>query len=172
MASLAELLESFRNYRGVEDWKLKKLQDMLGNEDPENIALNEKLMGIGTSDMPNASGLVGMVSKEGLEDVLKNIERSGVTVDAYANPQSNSVTLSRLLVPKENRNTGLGSEAMQKLIDYADQENALMQLSPSTDFGATSVNRLKDFYKRFGFVPNAGKYKDYAISESMYRPKK
>ena len=30
----------------------------------------------------------------------------------------------------------------------------------------------KDFYSRFGFVPNKGNYKDFSISESMYRPKK
>ena len=76
MASLASLMEDFRNWRGTEDWKLKKLQDMLGNEDPENIALNEKLMGVGTADMPGAAtGLSGLAAKI---DVSHEIGRAHV----------------------------------------------------------------------------------------------
>ena len=107
-----------------------------------------------------------------LDSIIKNLESQGLNVDAFYNPKSNQISLSRLVVPKESRGQGIGTKAMQDLVDFADEQNALMQLSPSTDFGATSINRLKDFYKRFGFVPNTGKYKDFSISESMYRPKK
>ena len=62
---------------------------------------------------------------------------------------------------------------MQEIIDNADAEGQTITLSPSIDFGATSINRLKDFYKQFGFVENKGRNKDFTISESMYRiPKK
>lgn len=32
------------------------------------------------------------------------------------------------------------------------------------------MSRLREFYKRFGFVENKGRDKDYEISEAMYRP--
>jgi hypothetical protein len=45
----------------------------------------------------------------------------------------------------------------------------VVTLTPSTDYGASSVSRLKKFYKQFGFVENKGRNKDYEISEAMYR---
>ena len=107
-----------------------------------------------------------------LDAIIQNLESQGLKIDASYNPNKQQISLSRLVVPQEMRSQGVGTKAMQDLVNFADEQNALMQLSPSTDFGATSINRLKDFYKRFGFVPNTGKYKDYSISESMYRPKK
>jgi predicted GNAT family N-acyltransferase len=67
------------------------------------------------------------------------------------------------------RKQGVGSEVMQQLSEFADQQGKTIALSPSTDFGASSVSRLKDFYKRFGFIENKGRNKDFSISESMYR---
>ena len=36
----------------------------------------------------------------------------------------------------------------------------------------TSQARLKKFYKKFGFVENKGRNKDFEISELMYREPK
>jgi hypothetical protein len=58
---------------------------------------------------------------------------------------------------------------MTEITSFADEGGKTIALSPSVDFGGTSVNRLKDFYKQFGFVENKGKNKDFSISESMYR---
>jgi len=72
-------------------------------------------------------------------------------------------------VDKKSRGQGLGSAAMKALIAYADKNGKSIYLTPSKDFGASSVNRLKAFYKRFGFVENKGRNKDYRISGVMYR---
>lgn len=61
---------------------------------------------------------------------------------------------------------------MQELVEYADRTGQKVMLTASTDFGGSSVKRLKDFYKRFGFVENKGRNKDFAISETMYREPK
>ena len=53
----------------------------------------------------------------------------------------------------------------------ADTKGKPIGLTPSADFGGNKA-RLTKFYKRFGFVPNKGKNKDYTISESMVRPAK
>lgn len=79
------------------------------------------------------------------------------------------ITLSRVEVPKAKQGGGIGTEFMRELTSYADSTGQTVALTPSKDFGATSVQRLKEFYKRFGFVENKGKNKDFAISESMIR---
>ena len=57
---------------------------------------------------------------------------------------------------------------MADLTAIADENGLPFALSPSGDFGG-SVGRLKDFYSRFGFVPNKGRNKDFRISESYVR---
>lgn len=93
----------------------------------------------------------------------------GVELEAYLNQKSETVSLPRISVKKEYRSQGLGTKAMNDLCEFADEFQLTIVLSPSTDFGGTSVARLKKFYERFGFVQNKGRNKDFAISESMYR---
>ena len=96
--------------------------------------------------------------------------KQDVQVDLYpVKNRKDTLNLARLVVDPEKRKQGLGSKAMQEIIDSADAGGKTITLSPSTDFGATSVTRLKNFYKRFGFVENKGRNKDFTISESMYR---
>ncbi|KKM79967.1 hypothetical protein LCGC14_1344610, partial [marine sediment metagenome] len=94
-------------------------------------------------------------------------DKQGVVNDVYENDKG--ITLSRVVVPREQQKAGIGTKYMNELIEYADDKGKLIVLTPSKDFGATSISRLKSFYKRFGFVENKGKNKDLAISESMYR---
>ena len=97
-----------------------------------------------------------------------------VEIDLYPlRGDSNTLYLSKIAVPEGQRGQGLGTKAMQDVIARADAEGKRVVLSPSTEYGATSVGRLKDFYKRFGFVENKGRNKNYAVSQTMYRdPKK
>lgn len=78
------------------------------------------------------------------------------------------ITLSQIVVPDGERGSGMGTEAMQALIDYADRTGQHVALSPSADFGGNK-KRLVEFYKRFGFVENKGKNRAFTTSESMYR---
>lgn len=85
--------------------------------------------------------------------VLQELEDElGIVLDLYDN--GDHLTLSRIEIPKEQRGRGIGSKAMQRIIDFADQEGKKIYLTPSKDFGASSVSRLEKFYKRFGFVKN------------------
>lgn len=98
---------------------------------------------------------------------LKN--KYGVELDLLGSPSSETLSLSRIIVPKEQRGEGIGSKVMDEIIRYADSNNKKIVLTPSKDFGGTSVKRLIDFYKRFGFVENSGKNKDFTIKDTMYR---
>jgi predicted GNAT family N-acyltransferase len=79
---------------------------------------------------------------------------------------------NHIIIKKEKRKQGLGTAFMNDLISYADSIKMQIRLNPSDELGATSKARLERFYKRFGFVENKGRYKDFAISEKFYRDPK
>lgn len=80
----------------------------------------------------------------------------------------NIATLGRIELPTDSRNIGTGTQIMQRITAWADANGKTVALSPSSDFGGNK-SRLNEFYKRFGFVENKGRNKDYEISETMYR---
>ena len=82
---------------------------------------------------------------------------------------SKGYELSRIELPKEARGQGIGTDIMDDLISAADAEGATISLTPDTSFGGSSVSRLNDFYKQFGFVDNKGKNKDFSTRNTMYR---
>ena len=116
-------------------------------------------------------GGVGLPGVSRSVDDIENVLRTkypDVNISVSGSPER-GFTLNKIDVPKGKRKGGIGTAVMNDLVNLADQQGAVLKLSPSSDFGG-SVPRLKDFYARFGFVQNKGKNADYAISESMYRP--
>jgi GNAT superfamily N-acetyltransferase len=108
---------------------------------------------------------------EDAEAKLKELEAGwkalGVDIDAYIS--RGDLHLSRIEIEKGQRGQGIGTKAMEDLLHLADAYGLRITLSPSTDFGGTSVERLKRFYRRFGFVSNKGRHKDFTLFDSMYR---
>lgn len=90
----------------------------------------------------------------------------------HHNPKQNLITISKIVVAKNERGQGKGSDAMRIITDHADKHNKRIALTPSTDFGASSVSRLNKFYKSHGFVDNKGRNKDFSISDTMIREPK
>lgn len=76
--------------------------------------------------------------------------------------------LSRVVVPMDQRENGTGTKFMTDLIRFADEQGKRITLTPSADFGGNKPRLLK-FYKRFGFVENKGRNKDFGTMEAMYR---
>lgn len=99
--------------------------------------------------------------------VRARLKRLGV--DEMIFDRADEIVVSRIVVPEGARGTGVGTKALQLLATYADQHCKRILLTPSKDFGASSVARLKAFYKRFGFVENKGKHKDWSTREAMIR---
>lgn len=80
--------------------------------------------------------------------------------------------LDTIIVEKDNRKKGIGTKIINELINHANTNNKRIVVTPAIkdDFqGTTSRSRLVKFYKRFGFVENKGRKKDFTISEGMYR---
>lgn len=121
----------------------------------------------------NAPMMAGTIKNANvLNDVIAPYKKQGLIIDAYLSKNKPEIIVSKIQVPKDMRNKGIGTNAMQDIINYANDTKNAVSLSPSTDFGASSVGRLKDFYKKLGFVENKGRNKDFTISETMYyKPK-
>lgn len=82
------------------------------------------------------------------------------------------IDLAMLVVERGAQGAGLGTDVMQQLTAFADTHGVRVTLSPTSanrEWGTTSRGRLVRFYRRFGFVENAGRRKDFALSASMYR---
>ncbi len=106
-------------------------------------------------------------SPNGLDQLRDEAKADGLALDVYE--RNGIISLQRIVVPEEKRKGGIGTRWMERLVAYADQTGQTITLSPSVDFGASSRSRLVKFYKRFGFVENKGRAKDFSLSESMYR---
>ena len=123
------------------------------------------------SRLGEATGAENIPEKEvdTLDKIVKKYETMGV--DIYAYDDGRAITLSNLRVPKENRNEGVGTNFMEELCAYADRTNKQIELNlgDKEAGGTTSKNRLIEFYKRFGFVRNFGRTKDYRLNCQMYR---
>ena len=97
-----------------------------------------------------------------MADSIKNID--GIKTLNLFEDRRGDIKLDTIIVDKSKRKGGVGSKAMQDIIDYADKNNKRVKLTPAIqdDFqGTTSQARLKKFYKKFGFVENKGRNKDF-----------
>lgn len=78
-----------------------------------------------------------------------------------------SIMLGKIKIPASKRGMGYGSKIMNDLIDFSNENNVKIYLTPSDIFGS-SVERLKQFYSRFGFAPaNDGDKMVYAPNRNQ-----
>ena len=106
----------------------------------------------------------------GIESILKKWRDQGITL--YVFEQVDKILLESIIVPKEKRKQGIGSQIMKELINYSNNVGKRLELSPGQkdDYhGTTSKRRLINFYKRFGLVENKGRNKDFTTNKTMYR---
>lgn len=99
-----------------------------------------------------------------LADQLR-AEFPGLMLDLHRDP-SGYVVLPRIRVTDQRQ--GIGTAVMQRIIEAADANGDALALTPTAEWGS-SLPRLIRFYRRFGFVPNKGRAKDFATRETMIR---
>lgn len=91
----------------------------------------------------------------------------GVVVDLFAATHG-GLHLSKIEIPKDKRKLGMATEILKGIAALADKNRLVVSLSPTNEFG-TPKTVLVEFYKRFGFMFNRGRNKDFRVSETMYR---
>ena len=82
------------------------------------------------------------------------------------------IYLALIVVNEDDQYAGNGTGFMEDLCEWADSRGKTITLTPSDDYGASSVSRLIKFYKRFGFVANKGKHTDFMHKQYMHRKPK
>ena len=99
-------------------------------------------------------------------DLIEKYGDALIGLDIYEDAKS--LKLSRIIINPEFRNSGVGTNIMTDLINYADKNKQIITLTPSSDFGGDK-NRLVQFYKKFGFKLNKGVHKSYEYMDTMIR---
>lgn len=78
--------------------------------------------------------------------------------------------IDRITVAPDLRGSGLANAAMRDIVQHADRHGYYLALTPEqtgAGAGRMTTAQLREWYGRFGFKPNRGRYPD--ISESMVR---
>jgi GNAT superfamily N-acetyltransferase len=135
--------------------------------DSSKIGTGEGAQAYGHGDVSVGSGM-----KPAIDEFSQKWTDRGVRNFIADRPNRGEIQLSDIVVPKDRRGSGIGTEFMNELTQLADESGRRLTLTAAKDFGTTSLPRLKAFYKRFGFVENKGRNTDFTISDSMYRPPK
>ena len=101
-------------------------------------------------------------------ETVASIRVEGVTL--VLSPLSDYVDISRVVIAPALRGLGLGSAVMRAVTAWADNTGVALCLTPTVDFGATSVARLTRFYRAHGFTANKGRRADHSVRAAMVRP--
>lgn len=147
--------------------------------DPEAVRVlrRDVTLGSGTRD-PAATSFgtlaVGMRDQPTTIDQLRralDARHPGVNYFVSEHPTTGIIEVDKIVVPKEHRGQGRGTQFMRDVIEYADANGKTVALSPDTSFGG-SKNRLESWYRSLGFKPNTGRSKDFSTRATMIRPPK
>lgn len=135
--------------------------DIAAGDDFGRAVAKGDALGAGLASL-GAIPIVGDVAKKAKDILKSNFPDLNIGISENAS----SIILDKVIVPE--RSKGVGTRFMNDLITDADSKGKTIGLTPSSDFGGNK-GRLTEFYKRFGFVDNKGKNKDFTISETMIK---
>lgn len=127
----------------------------------------------GTNQSPPAEHIKPKQSGKTPTEMVKSLQAQlekehGVKLYLSHSAITGFVVVDKIIVPKENRQNGVGTKVMNKIINEADKNGWHLALTPSTDFGSSKI-RLENFYKKLGFRRNFGNKRDFTTMESYIR---
>ena len=108
---------------------------------------------------------------------MKTSPLSGELMDKYGDAieklhlyewDKNYLELNMIRIRSSYRGKGIASEILQRIVDYADDFDKIVHLTPTDEFGSNK-KRLTNFYKGFGFVSNRKDNKDFKVKDTMIR---
>ena len=83
------------------------------------------------------------------------------------NEYENKIKLEKISVPAVLRNQGIGTEIINVLKEYSQRVSKPIVLNPEPEKGKKGA--LQRFYERNEFVDNAGRKKDYDLTDTFSR---
>ena len=88
------------------------------------------------------------------------------------NEYENKIKLEKIFLPVALRNQGIGTEIISAIKEYSQKVGKPIVLNPEPEKGKKGA--LQRFYERNDFVNNAGRNRDYSLSEfsrtMLYKP--
>lgn len=160
------MIKNFSQKSGKSEKEVEKIWDDLKQKYPDDY---QRIVGTLKKILQINEAFIDLLRENSnlMSSIIKKYKEYFSKINIYEFDNKISIDL---IVAKE-KNSGYGTKLMKDICDYADKSNKIIILSPSDEFGGNK-KRLIDFYKRFGFVENKGKNKDFLIFESMYRSPK
>ena len=158
----AEAYAMFQNTNITSSPLTQSLADTLGWTRPTAKSVVEK------GDLPGHEFHGNQWVAVSLEELTNKVEQDHPDVKLDISEKNGNISLSRIVVPKESRNSGVGTAIMRHITNYADSKGMTVSLTPSTEYGGKKSG-LERFYRNLGFVPNKGRTADLRISDSWIR---
>ena len=156
--------------------KLHQLLDRIGKASNISELINGEVVGINPKhpDGKNAKTATDTAFNENVSALQAELEQKYNLKSLFLADMGkrNAIELHSIIVNKEEQGSGTGSKVMQEIIAYADANDKIVVLDPGLldkKHGTTSQSRLRKFYKRFGFIDNKGRNKNYEFRNLMIR---
>jgi predicted GNAT family acetyltransferase len=84
-----------------------------------------------------------------------------------------SLYICDITIKKKDRGKGIGTNVMQDIVNFADENNLIITCTPSPEEMTMTMTQLINFYYKFGFKKNKGRYQRSdlggAFSLDLYR---
>jgi len=100
-----------------------------------------------------------------LDLVLDKINQKYPFANVSAFEDKHKIELETVKIPEEKQNSGVGSDIIRMLQDYAKRVGKPIVIRPEADKGKKEA--LNRFYKKLGFVKNSGRNMDYTLSSPV-----
>ena len=157
------IIQSFAKKSGKSEEEIEKIWDELKDQYNDNY---EAIVGTLKKILKINENFRNWLQENTsfIKEIKEKYKNSFKTINIYE--YNNKISIDLIIVKEQN--SGEGTKLMKDICEYADKSKKIIILSPSDDFGGNK-KRLIEFYKRFEFVENKGKNKDFEIFESMYR---
>ena len=157
------IIQSFAKKSGKSEEEIEKIWDELKDQYNDNY---EAIVGTLKKILKINENFRNWLQENTsfIKEIKEKYKNSFKTINIYE--YNNKISIDLIIV--KEKNSGEGTKLMKDICEYADKTKKIIILSPSDEFGGNK-KRLIEFYKRFGFVENKGKNKDFEIFESMYR---
>lgn len=158
------------------DDRLHKLLDVIGKSANISELMNGEVVTINPKhpDAEKAKAATDTAFNENVSALQAELEQKYNLKSLFLADMGkrNAIELHSIIVNKEEQGSGTGSKVMQEIIAYADANDKIVVLDPGLldkKHGTTSQSRLRKFYKRFGFIDNKGRNKNYEFRNLMIR---
>lgn len=166
-----------KDFVSIPKSSLDKLIDRLTSAFPKmkgNVVVDGEALRNRLSELSEKGYDVSMQVKESVRVLESELLNKHPELKTLSLSESGDViSINMIEVEKADRKKGIGSEIIQEIADYADATGKTLELIPELkdrESGTASKKRLVEFYKRFGFVENKGRNKDFSRrSGGMYR---